>query len=114
MRESEVKSRAIIQSAFGPCAAAVAHHNAANDGQADPGAVELFCRMKSLKDAEELVRVLGIETDTVITHVEDRLAVSTLSPDLNARLFPTPRVFEGVSDKICQHQTKHFRVAVNG
>src|SRR3954468_19075945 len=83
-RQREVEGRAGARAALGPGAAAVALHDAADVGEADPGALELLVAVQALEDAEELVGVLHVEADAVVPDAVDDLAVQRFAGDADA------------------------------
>ena len=48
--------------------------DALDDGQADAGAFKLFHTMQALEHAEQFIRILLIEADTIIFHIERAFA----------------------------------------
>src|SRR5947207_12459727 len=65
-RQGEIKRGAFIEFAFRPNLAAVPMDDALDEGQAHARAFEFFLVVQPLKNAEEFVRVLRIETDAVV------------------------------------------------
>ena len=53
---------------FGSYRPAMAVNDALDGRKADPGAFEFVNPMQPLKDAEQLVGILHVETDTVVPH----------------------------------------------
>src|SRR5687767_10168891 len=62
-RQREVESGAFVQFRFGPGAAAVARHDAANVGKANAGALEVAGFVQALEHAEKFVRVSHVKAD---------------------------------------------------
>src|SRR5580765_1055777 len=73
--QSEIERRPLVRLRFRPHAAAMAVHHALHDREADAGAFELLLVVQALEHAEELVRVLHVEADAVVLHVDRLLAV---------------------------------------
>src|SRR5262245_4820064 len=74
-RQGEIKRGALVDDAFGPCAAAVPLDDAADVGQADARALELARGVQPLEYAEQLGGVLHVEACAVVADGDDVLLV---------------------------------------
>src|SRR6185312_14895987 len=112
-REREVERRPLPQLALGPDTAAVALNDALDDRQAHARSFELRLRMQALEHAEQLARVLHLETDSVVTHEVEGLAAPALTIDLDDGRIALPRELECIGQQIHQHllQQRAVRIA---
>src|SRR5688572_12781651 len=93
---------------IGPYATAVALHDAADDGEPHAMALEFLPRVQAFEDAEELLRLLGVESDAVVPHVIDAIVLGLVAADLDARgvrvLAELERVRQEVEDDQAHHR----------
>src|SRR5262245_33851197 len=66
-----MESRAVARFGIQPDASSMTFDDFAADGQADAGAGILLLGMESLKDDEDAIEVLGLDTNPVVVDVED-------------------------------------------
>ncbi len=59
--------------------------------------------MQPLKDAEKLPRIIHVETNAVVAHEDNVLAVILLAADLDAGRLARARIFHGVRNQIRKH-----------
>src|SRR6266700_3920510 len=67
----KIERRSLTLLALGPNTAAMAENNALDYGEANAGAFEFILVVQSLQNTKQFVRVLHIETDSIITHKND-------------------------------------------
>src|ERR1700730_518455 len=77
-RRAEVQRRPLWRATFRPRAPAVAANDAMYDRQPDAGSRELSLCMHPLEDSKQLVRVLHVESNTV---VPDEIHLFVLLPE---------------------------------
>jgi hypothetical protein len=80
--------------------------------ETDAGSFKLIIPMKALKDAEQLVDILHIESYAVITYEDLNFAgASVRGADCDLRLRPGRCKFNGVGNQIHEDLSQHRRIA---
>src|SRR5579862_10003263 len=82
----------------------MALHNLLADGQADSVARIFRARMQPLEDDENILRILGSDSDPVIAHAEKPPLARSLSPHRNLWL-----VFAAELDRVSNQILKELR-----
>ncbi len=77
-------------------------HDSLHDRQTDAGALELLGAVEPLEDAKQLVRVLHLESRTVVPDKVRQLARAGGTADLDRRLGARARELPGVADEVRQ------------
>src|SRR5258708_984565 len=81
------KGGSAVDDAFGPRSSTMAVDDALDIGQSDARALEFFLAVQTLKDAEELLAILRIETGAIVANINQRFGVSVgCTADFNPRL----------------------------
>src|SRR6202162_579869 len=93
--DGEVERCASIDGRLGPDAPAMALDDSLHDGEADTGAFEVLGAMHSLKYAEQLAGVLGIEADAFSAAGNPAFSCFFARADIDMSLVPAAGVFEG-------------------
>ena len=83
--QGKIKRRSLALLGLGPNTAAMAENNALNVGEANAGAFEFIVVVQSLENTKQFVRVLHIETDSIITHKNDVFLSVRARADFDAR-----------------------------
>src|SRR5271165_1640122 len=93
--------------------AAMPVHDALNRGQADTSAFEGLLRVKPLEDAEQLVGILHVESDPVVSN-EQRYLVFFLfrASDFDFGLGPCAGEFYSVGNQVDQRQPQHGAISI--
>ena len=86
--QREVDRGALSDGSFGPGSAPVPEHDSANIGETDARALEFRLRMEALEYSKELVDILHVEADSVVTDEERVFACRRVAEgsDLYARM----------------------------
>src|SRR5579863_3777420 len=72
--------------------------------QPNAGAFKLLSAVQSLKYAKQFVRILHVETTSVIPHKHShKFAVTGLTTNHNPRALATARVLHGIREEIDDH-----------
>src|SRR5262249_24581000 len=94
--------------------ASVATDDALDGRQSDPGSFELVLLVKPLKYAEQLVGVLHVEADSIVSNADDHgVIVAIRAADLDFGVWPSSGELDAVGQEIHQYHTKHRAVAVD-
>src|SRR5262245_24401346 len=97
--EREVEARAVIDFPFRPDLAAMAMHDPRYRRKADAGPWKLRHGVQSLKRAEELVRIVGVEAGSIVANIEGRRATSVSRlPYFNRRKIAPAGELPGILD----------------
>src|ERR1700730_7231969 len=112
--QCEREHRAVVHFAFGPHSSAVSGNDAVDDGKSHAGAGELVDAMQSLEYAEQLSRVVHVETHAVVSD-----GVVVLGADFaTAHLDDGPRrlaaVLDCIGDEIRPHLAQQAAIAAGG
>ena len=100
LRKCKIEYRALSDLALGPNPASVTVNDTLYDCQAHTHPV-IFARiMEALKDAEELVIILHVETDSVILHIEESLIFLSTAADFNDAVSARSRKLDGIGEQI--------------
>src|SRR5439155_2744437 len=113
MWQRKVERGAAIDRTFRPGAAAVALYDPTDIRQSDPGTLEFIGAVESLKDTEQLVRVLHIEADPIVADEYDHFVWLVDGPDFDLGSLPRRRILNGVRQQIDEHQAHHVRVGLH-
>src|SRR2546422_1180161 len=113
-RQAAIESRALPRFSFCPGSTPVAMNNPANGCKTYARSLEFLVEVQPLKHAEELVRVLHIETNSVVAHVKDDFVLGVCGPDFDPPLGPSLGEFHSVGNEVYQCQTQHGGIALNG
>ncbi len=70
--------------------------------------------MQSLEHAEQLARVLHLESDAVILHIVGDFRSVLLRTDLDLGMRPVGAELEGVADQIDQYVAEQRRIPAGG
>src|SRR6202162_1126400 len=73
--QGKVKRRAFIHFGFRPDPATMFANDALHGSQSNACAFEIFGPVQTLKDAEQLVFILHVEADPVVSYEDDALAI---------------------------------------
>src|SRR5581483_8375605 len=98
--EREVECGSFADLRFSPDAASVAVNDALDEGEPDSGSLVLGLAVQSLKHAEELVRVPHVESDSVVPHVVNGLAVLLVRAHLDASSLASSAELDCVGEKV--------------
>jgi hypothetical protein len=83
-------------------------------GKSDASAFELVVPMEALKDTEQLIHILHVESYTVITYEDFNLTgVSPGGADLYLGLRPSCCEFQRIRDQIHEDLPQHRRIPQN-
>jgi len=108
--EREGERRAFTGPAFGPDPAAVPPDRPFDDRQPDPRAFELLPRVQAPERHEHPLGKPLLETDPVVLHEEDGLAVLLERPEFDAGEFFVRGEFPGIPEQIRQRDLDQLRV----
>src|SRR5262249_5348033 len=98
---------------FGPDSASVAMDNSLNGRQSYTGAFERLGLVKALKHPKQLIRVLHIKPDSVVSDEHDRLIVFSIDTShLDLRVRPCARELDGIQQEIHQCDREHRTVGI--
>lgn len=81
--------------------------------QTDSGSRKVFDAVEALEYAKNLVRVLHVETDTVVTHGENKLAGVFTTRDVDNGNTSRCSVFHRVFHQVPHQQPEHHEVALH-
>jgi hypothetical protein len=86
--------------------------NSPDIGEADAGAFKLIVPVEALKNTEEFVHILHIESYPIITdeHLDFNGALSN-DADLDLGLWPCRCKFQRIGDQIHEHLAQHGRIS---
>src|SRR5690606_4060624 len=109
LRNLEVERGAATFRAFGFDRAAVASNHAMHDRQADSAPRKLIRRMQALERHEQILRVLGLESRTVVAHEED-VFLRIRRAELDARARRVPSELPRVTDEVLERDAQKLRI----
>ncbi len=91
----------------------MAADDAADIGQADAGAFELFDVVQALEHAEQLVHVAHVEAAAVVAHEEVVFVVVSLVTNLDHRVFALAGELDRVGQQVLPYQAQHRRIGLD-
>src|SRR5208282_5079520 len=110
----EIERGPFVHDAFSPYPAAVTGDDALHGRESDPGALEIFGQVQALEHTKELVRVLHVEADAVVSDEHDHVLASAISaPDLDLGMRASAGKLDRVGNKIVERELEHRAVAVH-
>ena len=83
-RQSEIERRAFAERGFDPYAALVPAHDLPANGQAHAAAGAFVPRIKTFEDAEHLLRILWLDSDSVVAHGKQPVVSTSVGGNVNA------------------------------
>src|SRR3989338_1178669 len=98
--QGEVNRRTLANPAFRPHPPAVLGHDALDDGQPDAGALEFIHAMQALEYAEQFIRILHVEPDTVILYMINDLLFARFPSHLDMRIRTVLREFDRIGQQV--------------
>src|SRR3712207_4752872 len=102
-RQRKVKGSTPAHAALCPSAPSVSANDTPDGGQPDAGALELLHVVQPLEHAKELVYVLHLESDAVVSDKEYGLVPDAFSTYLYYGLLAGARVLDGVGEEVFYH-----------
>src|SRR5580658_128954 len=106
----EREYRAVVHLAFGPHPSAVPGNHPMHDGESDARAAKLVGAVQALENAEELVRIIHIESDPVVPDRVLILRSDFATADFDARAGLFAAVFDGVGDQVGPYLAEQSRI----
>ena len=97
---AEIKCGTFFNLGFSPYITAMTTNDPLNRGQPDARTGEFIHAVKTLKSAKEAVGILGIETGSVVSHVENRFTTLFAPTEFNASLIVARGVFPCIAQQI--------------
>jgi hypothetical protein len=93
----KIEGSAAIHNTLGPGLAAMAVNDTTDVRQPYAGALEVFCAVETLEDAEEFVGISHVESDAVIANKEHRFVwIAGTTSNLDFGLRARPRILQSV------------------
>src|SRR6266550_3208270 len=87
--------------------------NPLNRSQSNTRAFKLFSPVKPLEYAKQLIDVLHLETDSIVSNENDDLIFFSIgASDLNLGLLAFAREFNSVGNEINQGESQHRTVSI--
>src|SRR5262249_41764550 len=106
-----IEGCSLVRFAFGPRASSVAMHDAAHICEPDAGSFKLVRPMEPLKDAEQLARILHVESYPIVLYENhDFSRQLTIDADLNFGYWPGTCKLDGIGHQIHEHLPQHRRI----
>src|SRR5688572_16311265 len=87
------------------------HNDSMHRGQANAGSGIFGRSVQPLEWTKQLVGVFHVEARAVVSHKEHVFAVENPAAEFNLGYWLLAREFEGVAQKILQHQTEQTVIA---
>jgi hypothetical protein len=100
--QRKVERCALADFGLDPNLTAVALNDLLAERQADTGPFVLFTRVEPLKDDEDAILVLALDTNPIIAHRQAHHTVAPFGLDPHARLYTGPLELDGVADQILE------------
>src|SRR6266550_5284264 len=112
--EDEVEGGSLAYRAFGPDATAVAVDDPAGGGQPNAGPLEVALAVQPLKSPEQPVCIDHVEANSVVAHVNARLAIDGLGANLDPRFLLRPGELPGVVEQVREQDPGQTLVSRSG
>src|SRR5688572_14572786 len=107
LAERKKERRTLARRRLGPDPPAVARHDTLHSREPDPRSLKVVVSMKPLKRREQLVRVLHVESRTVVAYKERAVVLADLDPRGRLLRGELPRI----TKQILQHHAQQLRVS---
>src|SRR5205085_5455865 len=112
-RQIEVKRGAIAERGFHPYASSMEAHDLPANGQAHPVSGGLVARLEALENTEDLLRILRVDSDSVVLCGKHPFAAAAIDGDMDAGDVRAPkldRVYQQILEQPRQlDQISHHR-----